>query len=601
MTQDQFAAMLRDLRVSLPAVQPSRPVTAPLDPQAQFEAGMLFEQYDADKSGRISKEAFQRIFHDHLARNGMTEHLAENYGAPSLPRARTVRFADGTSYASDSKPVSRPPSASSMPSSPLPQLSALPAEYGDSATALLRRDFLHLQTLLEATLAPRIEAEVHMLEQIHLAKREIRQRASKIEAATRAEAESMIERLNEKAETRCGELERVANKHRKVLEKVSQFQYLAAGPRPRDALRMDPFASSHYSSAMSIGLAGPAELDSSEDPSLASFRRQRERAQASFRDQERFPHPVVMRDFVNLFQEFQNAAQKIIDAPYADVAGVATHRAEGAASDDTSAERDSLEHVRRILDDKASLPNEMADKKLMAEETAKLRDQLRLKDQMIFTLVQEREGFEQQKLEFLKELSEARLQEARQRVAAVTPYFAFKGIERFYDIGGFLKHPEVFEEVITLFADHLRDLEFDSICGLDARGFILGPPVALRLNKPFFMVRKEGKLPNSITGEKYGKEYESGQDRLCVPVDAVKPGQRVVVIDDLVATGGTALAALELVKRLGGVCTELACVIEIKALGARRLLEEKGFGDTNILSIVEEDLLTLAGEPAANK
>lgn len=193
-------------------------------------------------------------------------------------------------------------------------------------------------------------------------------------------------------------------------------------------------------------------------------------------------------------------------------------------------------------------------------------------------------------------LSEKRLQQARENVAAVTPYFPFKGIDRFYDIGGFLKHPEVFEEVIDLFVAHLRDVDFDCLCGLDARGFILGPPVALRLNKPFFMVRKEGKLPNSITGDKYGKEYESGQDRLCVPADAIQPGQKVVIVDDLVATGGTALAALELVKRLGGECAEIACVIEIRALQARKMLEEKGFADVNIFSIVEEDLLQLAGE-----
>jgi len=182
---------------------------------------------------------------------------------------------------------------------------------------------------------------------------------------------------------------------------------------------------------------------------------------------------------------------------------------------------------------------------------------------------------------------EERLQKAKRQVVSATPHFPFKGIEKFYDIGGFLRKPDVFEDVIQLFLAHLRNVEIDSICGLDARGFVLGPILALRMKKPFFMVRKAGKMPNSVSGEKYGKEYNE-QDSLCISKDSIRKGDRVVVIDDLVATGGTALASLQLIERLGGVCGGFACVIELKDLGARKRLDEAGFASVEIFSVVDE-------------
>ena len=113
-------------------------------------------------------------------------------------------------------------------------------------------------------------------------------------------------------------------------------------------------------------------------------------------------------------------------------------------------------------------------------------------------------------------------------------------------------------------------MNIDAIGGLDARGFVLGPPLALALNKPFFMLRKKGKMPNVLEGQPYSKEYKGddahGGDQLCIPKKAVTGGTRVLLIDDLIATGGTMLAAVDLVKAAGGSVVEFACMIELKAL-----------------------------------
>ena len=184
--------------------------------------------------------------------------------------------------------------------------------------------------------------------------------------------------------------------------------------------------------------------------------------------------------------------------------------------------------------------------------------------------------------------------EVAKRIASVTPYFPFKGIERFYDIGGFLKDPEAFQLAIDVFVERYRGKNIDSICGFDARGFVLGPPIALALKKPFFMLRKKGKMPNSISGTEYGKEY-AGRDILTIPRGAVKKGDRVLLIDDLVATGGTLCAGLELVKKLGGVPVECATVVEIKFLNARKKFDGEGHNDVPIWALMDEEILTLDG------
>lgn len=112
---------------------------------------------------------------------------------------------------------------------------------------------------------------------------------------------------------------------------------------------------------------------------------------------------------------------------------------------------------------------------------------------------------------------------------------------RFYDISGMTQNPEMFQLCVDIFVRRYSSMNIDAIAGLDARGFVLGTPIALALKKPFVMVRKSGKLPNSVTGSQYYKEYKganaSGGDELCISRTAIKPGDRVLVIDDLVATG----------------------------------------------------------------
>jgi adenine phosphoribosyltransferase len=136
---------------------------------------------------------------------------------------------------------------------------------------------------------------------------------------------------------------------------------------------------------------------------------------------------------------------------------------------------------------------------------------------------------------------------------------------------------------------------------LDARGFVLGPPIALALKKPFIMMRKKGKMPNSISSEDYNCEYGS-RSGLTVQRDRIKPGQRVLIIDDLVATGGTLSSAISLVKMLGGIPVECACVVELKmfidppadsGLPSRtKLFTELGHQDVPVWGLVSEDLLT---------
>ena len=181
-----------------------------------------------------------------------------------------------------------------------------------------------------------------------------------------------------------------------------------------------------------------------------------------------------------------------------------------------------------------------------------------------------------------------------QRIASVTPYFPFKGVPRFYDIGGFLKDPEAFQLAIDVFVDRYRGKEIDAIAGFDARGFILGPPIALALKKPFIMLRKKGKMPNAITGKEYSKEY-AGNDSLSIPRGSISKGDKVLLIDDLVATGGTLVAGIDLVKGMGGEVVEAACVVELKFLNARKKFEESNHGDVPIWALMDEEILTLDG------
>mmetsp|Transcript_8864 Transcript_8864/g.10042 ORF Transcript_8864/g.10042 Transcript_8864/m.10042 type:complete len:118 (+) Transcript_8864:2-355(+) len=105
-------------------------------------------------------------------------------------------------------------------------------------------------------------------------------------------------------------------------------------------------------------------------------------------------------------------------------------------------------------------------------------------------------------------------------------------------------------------------------------------------------------MPNAVSGRQYSKEYKSkaGDDQLCIPRDAVVSGDRVLLIDDLVATGGTLIAGIELVHLFGGTVVECACVVELKALNAAKRFKENSFADIPIWALVSESILTLKGE-----
>ena len=203
------------------------------------------------------------------------------------------------------------------------------------------------------------------------------------------------------------------------------------------------------------------------------------------------------------------------------------------------------------------------------------------------------------------------------RIASVTPYFPFKGIPKFYDIGGFLKDPEAFSLVIEVLVERYKNENITSICGLDARGFVLGPPLALALKKPFFMLRKPGKMPNAISSASYDVEYGK-REGMCIPrghplspdgpskSSVVKPGDRVLLVDDLVATGGTLSAGIQLVRGMGATVVECACVVELKmfvdppadsGLPSRtKTWTELGIADTPVWGLISEDVLQLKGE-----
>jgi adenine phosphoribosyltransferase len=149
------------------------------------------------------------------------------------------------------------------------------------------------------------------------------------------------------------------------------------------------------------------------------------------------------------------------------------------------------------------------------------------------------------------------------------PDFPKAGI-LFYDITTLLQDPEGFRLAIDGVSMPFRDRQIDLVVGIESRGFIFGAAVADRIGAGFSPVRKPGKLPSSTVRATYDLEY--GSDSLEMHADAVRNGQRVLIVDDLLATGGTARATLDLVKRLGGRVEGLAFLIELVALNGRAKL-----------------------------
>jgi len=139
------------------------------------------------------------------------------------------------------------------------------------------------------------------------------------------------------------------------------------------------------------------------------------------------------------------------------------------------------------------------------------------------------------------------------------------------DITPLLANSDAFRSTIDLIADHFQDSAVDRVLGVEARGFIIAAPIAYRFGSAFVPVRKAGKLPWEIEREEYELEY--GTDLLEIHRDAVAPGDQVLVIDDVLATGGTAGATIRLVEKLGGTVVGLGFVIELGFLHGREKLE----------------------------
>jgi adenine phosphoribosyltransferase len=151
------------------------------------------------------------------------------------------------------------------------------------------------------------------------------------------------------------------------------------------------------------------------------------------------------------------------------------------------------------------------------------------------------------------------------------PDFPKPGI-RFYDITTLLRDADAFREVIDRMTAAVRDERIDLVVGMESRGFIFAAPMADRLGAGFVPVRKLGKLPAETIEVEYDLEY--GTATLEIHRDAIVAGQRVLVVDDLLATGGTVLGTIELVRRLGGEIAGLSFMVELTALGGREKLGE---------------------------
>jgi len=155
------------------------------------------------------------------------------------------------------------------------------------------------------------------------------------------------------------------------------------------------------------------------------------------------------------------------------------------------------------------------------------------------------------------------------------PDFPRPGI-LFYDITTLLRDSEGFQLAVDCLVEPFRRQPVDSVVGIESRGFILGAAVADRLRAGFIPVRKAGKLPARTVRATYELEY--GTDSLEIHHDAVEPGQRVLIVDDLLATGGTARAAVELIRQTSGIVAGLTFLIELEALNGRaRLQNERVF------------------------
>src|SRR3989338_5475317 len=150
------------------------------------------------------------------------------------------------------------------------------------------------------------------------------------------------------------------------------------------------------------------------------------------------------------------------------------------------------------------------------------------------------------------------------------PHWPIKGV-MFRDITTLLQDPEAFKHACDELYNRYKDEKIDVVVGIESRGFIFGAVLAYKLGVSFVPVRKKGKLPSKTVSHTYQKEY--GPDTIEIHEDAIKKGDKVLIIDDLIATGGTVAAAIKLVEKLGGVVEELAFIIELPELKGREKIK----------------------------
>lgn len=160
-------------------------------------------------------------------------------------------------------------------------------------------------------------------------------------------------------------------------------------------------------------------------------------------------------------------------------------------------------------------------------------------------------------------------EETMKQIIRDVPDFPSDGI-LFYDITPVLQNPKAFNEVVCSIVQCVQPMKPDVIVGIESRGFILGAPVALELGLGFVPVRKKGKLPWETVQAEYDLEY--GTNVVEIHKDAIEPGMKVAIVDDLLATGGTAKAAVQLVEELGGKIVGLSFIIELLFLKGRKAL-----------------------------
>ena len=158
------------------------------------------------------------------------------------------------------------------------------------------------------------------------------------------------------------------------------------------------------------------------------------------------------------------------------------------------------------------------------------------------------------------------------------PDFPEPGI-MFRDVTSVLQDADGLQLAINSLQDLLKDVEFDVLIGTESGGFIFGMPIAYNLHKPFVLVRKKGKLPRETVSKEYDLEY--GKAVIEMHKDAIKPGQKVVLVDDLIATGGTMKAAAELVEELGGEVVKIIFLMELAGLKGRDAL--KGYDVASVI------------------